>query len=267
MPMVHWPEVTCTYEKSTGTLFSADAFGTFGTVNGNIFADQTDFIATYEEEARRYYTNIVGKYGPQVQNAIRKVSGLEIKRIAPLHGPIWRTPETIIISCTNTCTGPATQLKKGVVIAFGSMYGNTRAIAQQLAKQLSKRGITDIKIYDVSKTNASYIIADAWKYTNLVTIAPTYNLNLYLTMENFIHELKALNFQNHKVSIIGNHSWASAAMKTMVAHFENDFKDIEIVSEPLDIKSSLKAEDLPKIEKMADDIKASIDAAEIKEVL
>lgn len=95
MPMVHWPEVTCTYEKSTGTLFSADAFGTFGTVNGNIFADQTDFIATYEEEARRYYTNIVGKYGPQVQNAIRKVSGLEIKRIAPLHGPIWRTPETI----------------------------------------------------------------------------------------------------------------------------------------------------------------------------
>ena len=129
------------------------------------------------------------------------------------------------------------------------MYGNTRAIAQQLAKQLSKRGVTDIKIYDVSKTNASYIIADAWKYTNLVTIAPTYNLNLYLTMENFIHELKALNFQNHKVSIIGNHSWASAAMKIMVSHFENDFKDIEIVSEPLDIKSSLKAEVLPKIEK------------------
>ena len=146
------------------------------------------------------------------------------------------------------------------------MYGNTRAIAQQLAKQLSKRGVTDIRIYDVSKTNASYIISDAWKYTNLVTIAPTYNLNLYLTMENFIHELKALNFQNHKVSIIGNHSWASAAMKTMVSHFENDFKDIEIVSEPLDIKSSLKEEDLPLIEKMADDIKASIEAAEIKDV-
>ena len=103
------------------------------------------------------------------------------------------------------------------------------------------------------QNNASYIIADAWKYTNLVTIAPTYNLNLYLTMENFIHELKALNFQNHKVSIIGNHSWASAAMKTMVAHFENDFKDIEIVSQPLDIKSSLKEEDIPLIEKMADD--------------
>ena len=268
MPMVHWPEVTCTYEKSTGTLFSADAFGTFGTVNGNIFADQTDYVATYEEEARRYYTNIVGKYGPQVQNAIRKVSGLEIKRIAPLHGPIWRTPESInYILHKYLHWSSYTAEQKGVVIAFGSMYGNTRAIAQQLAKQLSKRGVTDIKIYDVSKTNASYIIADAWKYTNLVTIAPTYNLNLYLTMENFIHELKALNFQNHKVSIIGNHSWASAAMKTMVAHFENDFKDIEIVSEPLDIKSSLKEEDLPKIEKMADDIKASIDAAEIKEVL
>ena len=267
MPMVHWPEVTCTYEKSTGTLFSADAFGTFGTVNGNIFADQTDFVATYEEEARRYYTNIVGKYGPQVQNALRKISNLDIKRIAPLHGPIWRTPESIqYITHKYLHWSSYTAEKKGVVIAFGSMYGNTRAIAQQLAKQLSKRGVTDIKIYDVSKTNASYIISDAWKYTNLVTIAPTYNLNLYLTMENFIHELKALNFQNHKVSIIGNHSWASAAMKTMVSHFENDFKDIEIVSEPLDIKSSLKEEDLPLIEKMADDIKASIEAAEIKDV-
>jgi len=267
MPMVHWPEVTCTYEKSTGTLFSADAFGTFGTVNGNIFADQTDFVATYEEEARRYYTNIVGKYGPQVQNALRKISSLDIKRIAPLHGPIWRTPESIqYITHKYLHWSSYTAEKKGVVIAFGSMYGNTRAIAQQLAKQLSKRGVTDIRIYDVSKTNASYIISDAWKYTNLVTIAPTYNLNLYLTMENFIHELKALNFQNHKVSIIGNHSWASAAMKTMVSHFENDFKDIEIVSEPLDIKSSLKEEDLPLIEKMADDIKASIEAAEIKDV-
>ena len=268
MPMGHWPEVTCTYESTTGTLFSADAFGTFGTINGNIFADQLDFDHLYEDEARRYYTNIVGKYGAQVQNAMKKAFSLNINRIAPLHGPIWRTPESIsyiVNKYMHWSTYNAE--KKGVVIAFGSMYGNTRDIAQQLAKQLSKRGVTDIKIYDVSKTNPSYIIADAWKYTNLVTIAPTYNLNLYLTMENFIHELKALNFQNHKVSIIGNHSWASAAMKTMVAHFENDFKDIEIVSQPLDIKSSLKEEDIPLIEKMADDIKASIDAQEIKEVL
>ena len=260
MPMVHWPEVTATFEQTTGTLFSADAFGTFGTINGNIFADQADFRLTFEEETRRYYTNIVGKYGPQVQNAIRKLGALEIKNIAPLHGPIWRTPETIeYIFHKYLHWSSYTAEKKGVVIVFGSMYGNTRDIAQQVAKQLSFRGVEDIKIYDVSKTNPSYIISDAWKYTHMVCLAPTYNLNLYLTMENFIHELKALNFQNHKVSIIGNHSWASAAMKSMVAHFTEDFKNIEIVGEPLDIKSSLKEEDLPLIEKLADDIKASLD--------
>ena len=266
IPMVHWPETMVTFDSTDGILFSGDAFGCFGALNGGCI-DKNINTEIYMGEMRRYYSNIVGKYGPQVQNALRKISSLDIKRIAPLHGPIWRTPETIeYILHKYLHWSSYTAEQKGVVIAFGSMYGNTRAIAQQLAKQLSKRGVTDIKIYDVSKTNASYIIADAWKYTNLVTIAPTYNLNLYLTMENFIHELKALNFQNHKVSIIGNHSWASAAMKTMVAHFENDFKDIEIVSEPLDIKSSLKEEDLPLIEKMADDIKASIEAAEIKDV-
>ncbi len=267
MPMVHWPEVTATYEVTTGTLFSADAFGTFGTINGNIFADQVDFRLTYEEEARRYYTNIVGKYGPQVQNAIRKLSALEINQIAPLHGPIWRTTDSIdYILHKYLHWSTYTAEKKGVVIAFGSMYGNTREIAQQLAKQLSLRGIEDIKIYDVSKTNPSYIISDAWKYTHLVCLAPTYNLNLYLTMENFIHELKALNFQNHKVSIIGNHSWASAAMKTMVSHFEEDFKNMEIIGEPLDIKSSLKDCDLPLIEQLADDIKKSIDDTVIQNV-
>ena len=145
MPMVHWPEVTCTFESTTGILFSADAFGTFGTINGNIFADQLDFERVYEDEARRYYTNIVGKYGVQVQNAIKKALPLGIKMIAPLHGPIWRTPESInymIQKYMHWSTYSAE--KKGVVIAFGSMYGNTAEMAQQLAKLLSLRGITDI---------------------------------------------------------------------------------------------------------------------------
>ncbi|WP_298703865.1 FprA family A-type flavoprotein [uncultured Veillonella sp.] len=265
MPMVHWPEVTCTFESTTGILFSADAFGTFGTVNGSIFADQIDFERVYEDEARRYYTNIVGKYGVQVQNAIKKALPLGIKMIAPLHGPIWRTPESIkymIEKYMHWSTYSAE--KKGVVIAFGSMYGNTAEMAQQLAKLLSLRGINDIKIYDVSKTNPSYIIADAWKYSHLVCMAPTYNLALYLTMENLLYELKALNFHNHKVSIVGNHSWASAAMKRMVEYFTNEFKDMEIVGTPLDIRGALHPQQLPLFEKLADDIAASIEATEIK---
>lgn len=265
MPMVHWPEVTCTFESTTGILFSADAFGTFGTVNGSIFADQIDFERVYEDEARRYYTNIVGKYGVQVQNAIKKALPLGIKMLAPLHGPIWRTPESIkymIEKYMHWSTYSAE--KKGVVIAFGSMYGNTAEMAQQLAKLLSLRGINDIKIYDVSKTNPSYIIADAWKYSHLVCMAPTYNLALYLTMENLLYELKALNFHNHKVSIVGNHSWASAAMKRMVEYFTNEFKDMEIVGTPLDIRGALHPQQLPLFEKLADDIAASIEATEIK---
>lgn len=265
MPMVHWPEVTCTFESTTGILFSADAFGTFGTINGNIFADQLDFERVYEDEARRYYTNIVGKYGVQVQNAIKKALPLGIKMLAPLHGPIWRTPESIkylIEKYMHWSTYSAE--KKGVVIAFGSMYGNTAEMAQQLAKLLSLRGINDIKIYDVSKTNPSYIIADAWKYSHLVCMAPTYNLALYLTMENLLYELKALNFHNHKVSIVGNHSWASAAMKRMVEYFKNEFKDMEIVGTPLDIRGALHPQQLPLFEKLADDIVASIEATEIK---
>ena len=265
MPMVHWPEVTCTFESTTGILFSADAFGTFGTINGNIFADQLDFERVYEDEARRYYTNIVGKYGVQVQNAIKKALPLGIKMLAPLHGPIWRTPDSIkylIEKYMHWSTYSAE--KKGVVIAFGSMYGNTAEMAQQLAKLLSLRGITDIKIYDVSKTNPSYIIAEAWKYSHLVCMAPTYNLALYLTMENLLYELKALNFHNHKVSIVGNHSWASAAMKRMVEYFKNEFKDMEIVGTPLDIRGALHPQQLPLFEKLADDIVASIEATEIK---
>ena len=154
--------------------------------------------------------------------------------------------------------------KKGVVIAFGSMYGNTAEMAQQLAKLLSLRGVTDIRIHDVSKSNPSYIIADAWKYSHLVCMAPTYNLGLYLTMESFLHELQALNFHNHKVSIVGNHSWASGAMKRMVEYFTDKFNNMEIVGTPLDIKGSLQPAQLPLFEELADAIVASIEATEIK---
>lgn len=259
MPMVHWPEVTCTFEESEGILFSADAFGSFGTINGNIFADQVDFSNFYEDEARRYYTNIVGKFGPQVIMAIKKALPLKPNIIAPLHGPIWRTPQDIAYIIEKYLHwGSYTPEKKGVVIVFGSMYGHTAQMAEQLAKLLSLRGITDIRVYDVSKTHGSYLVAEAWKYSNLVCLAPTYNLGLYLAMHNFLHELAALNFQNRKVSIIGSHTWASGAMKAMVNTFVNDFKNIEIVGDPIDIKSALHDDQKHKFVELADAIAASL---------
>ena len=265
MPMVHWPEVTATYESTTGTLFSADAFGSFGVLHGNIFADQIDFKSEFEDEARRYYTNIVGKYGPQVQNAIKKLSSLKINTIASLHGPIWRTPETVqYILEKYMYWSTYNAEEQGVVIAFGSMYGNTANMAQHLAKLLALRGINNIKMYDVSKTDPSYIISDAWKYSNLVCVSPTYNLNLYLSMEKFLHELSALNFANHHASIVGNHTWASAAAKRMVELFTNDFKNVDIVGEVLDIKSALHEADYPKFEALADAIAESVKTTEIQ---
>ena len=154
--------------------------------------------------------------------------------------------------------------EQGVVIAFGSMYGNTANMAQHLAKLLALRGINNIKMYDVSKTDPSYIISDAWKYSNLICVSPTYNLNLYLSMEKFLHELSALNFANHHVSIVGNHTWASAAAKRMVELVTNDFKNVDIVGEVLDIKSALHEADYPKFEALADAIAESVKTTEIQ---
>ena len=254
-PMVHWPEVTVTYEETKKILFSSDAFGTFGTLNGNIFKDEVDFDTYYLAEMRRYYSNIVGKFGPQVQGALKKLSALEIKMIVPLHGVIWRTKEDIdyLMDLYNKWS-TYTPEKSGVLIVFGSMYGNTENIVDFIASKLAQKGVKDIRIIDVSKTHPSYIVGEAWKYSNLIVAAPTYNMSLYLPMDTLLHDLAELNFQNRKISIIGNYTWASGAMKNMKAKFENDFKKMEIIGEILDIKSTLKAEDINTIETFTDEI-------------
>lgn len=258
-PMVHWPEVTMTYEETKKILFSADAFGTFGTLNGNIFKDEVDFDEYYSSEARRYYTNIVGKYGLQVQNVIKKLNALEIKMVVPLHGPIWRTEEDIkhLFDLYNKWS-TYTPEKNGVVIVYASMYGNTENIVNCIANKLAQRGIKDIRVFDVSKTHPSYIIAETWKYSNLVLAAPTYNTGLYLVMDSFLHELAALNFQNRKVSLLGNHTWATGALTALKNKFANEFKKIEIVGEPLDIKSTLKPEQEEIIDTLTGDIVESL---------
>ena len=255
-PMVHWPEVMFTYETTDKILFSADAFGTFGALNGNIFNDQIDFEGYYLSEARRYYTNIVGKYGAQVQMALKKLSGLDIKIIAPLHGPIWRDNLEYLLDKYNKWSS-YTPEKQGVVIVYGSMYGNTENAANCIANKLAQQGVTDIKVYDVSKTHPSYIIADAWKYSNLVIASPTYNGGLYLVMDALLHEMASLNFQNRKVSILGNYTWATGALASIKERLSK-MKDIEIIGNPLDINSSVKDNQEAALDEMVQEIVKSL---------
>lgn len=259
-PMVHWPEVIMSYDITDKVLFSADAFGMFGTV-GNVYADQVDFEENYLDSARRYYVNIVGKFGPQVVKVLQKAAGIPIEVICPLHGVVFRTPETIqYIIEKYLHWAKYVPEKKGVVIAFSSIYGNTERAACVLAHKLSMLGIRDVRLYDVAKIHPSYVTAKAWEYSHLVLAAPTYNLNLFLPMENFLHDLKTLMFQNRKIAVIGNHSWASAAYNTMVDYVQNRFKNCELLEPTLDMKSSLRDDQEVIIDEIAkavaDDIKA-----------
>lgn len=257
-PMVHWPEVMLAYDVTDKVLFSVDAFGMFGT-SGNVYADQVDFERDYMDEFRRYYVNIVGKYGPQVVNVLKKMDGIPIEVVAPVHGLVFRTPETIqLIIHKYLHWAKYVPEQNGVVIAFASIYGNTERAACVLAHKLSLQGIRNIHLYDVSKVHPSFLTAEAWKYSHLVLAAPTYNLNLYLPMENFLHDLKTLQFQNRKIAVIGCHSWASAAQKTMIEYVEKKFKNCEVLGTPLDIRSSLKDEEEGILDSMAKTIAKSI---------
>lgn len=256
-PMVHWPEVMMTYEVSQGILFSADAFGSFGAIAGNLFADEVEFDNTFLDEARRYYTNIVGRFGTQVQAVLKKVSGLKINMICSLHGLLWRNEDVAYIVNKYSEWSSYTPEKKGVVLAYASMYGNTESVVNALAVKLAKRGIKDMRVYDVSKTHPSYIISDVFKYSNVVFASCTYNMHLYFMMDSLLRELGVLGIKNRKVTLIGNHSWASAALKGMT-ELINTMKDMEIVGTPMDVKSTLKHEQEPELDALADAILASL---------
>lgn len=253
-PMVHWPEVFFTYDVTYKTLFSADAFGMFGTP-GNVYADQVDFEENFLDPARRYYVNIVGKYGQQVMNVLKKASTIPIDVICPLHGVVFRTPETIqYIIGKYLHWAQCVPEKKGVVIAFSSIYGNTERAVNILAYKLSALGVRDVRLYDVAKIHPSYVTAKAWEYSHLVLAAPTYNLNLFLPMENFLHDLKTLIFQKRKISVLACHSWSSAAYKTLADYVENQFKCCELLGTSLDMKSSLRDDQESVIQQMAEEI-------------
>lgn len=255
-PMVHWPEVMFTYERKEKILFSADAFGSFGAISGNLFSDQTDFESVYLEEARRYYTNIVGKFGDQVQSVLKKAAGLDIQMICPLHGPVWRQSLPYILEKYDRWSKYEPE-KKGVVLIYASMYGNTENVMNRIAVKLANRGVDDMRMYDVSKTHPSYIIADAWKFSHLVVGAPTYNMGLYYAMEALLHEMSRLQLRNRKVSLVGNHTWANMSVKVMHSIFAG-MKNMEIVGTPFEIKSSMKASQETTLDQLVDDICASL---------
>lgn len=255
-PMVHWPEVMFTYEASRHVLFSADAFGAFGALSGNLFADELDFDNVFLDESRRYYANIVGKYGSQVQAVLKKLAGTQIEIICPLHGPVWRKDLDVILNKYDLWSRYEPE-KKGVVLFYASMYGNTENAVSALANKLAKLGVRDMRMYDVSKTHPSYIIADAWKYSHLVAASPTYNLQLYLPMDMLLHDMAALGLKNRKVALIGNHSWSSAALKTMQEIFSG-MKDMEIIGTPMDVRSTLKPQREEELDQMAGAIASSI---------
>ncbi len=254
-PMVHWPEVMFTFDKTDGILFSADAFGTFGALNGRLFADETDFFNDDLNEARRYYTNIVGKYGQQVQMALKKAAGLDIKFVCPLHGYVWRKDFGRYLEKYQFWSTYEPE-EKGVLIAYASVYGHTANAANILACKLCDRGIK-VKMYDTSVTPASYILSDAFKYSHLVFASTTYNNGIFVNMEDLLHDIVNHNLQNRKVAIIENGSWAPASGKLMREEISK-MKNMEIIGDGIKLLSALKEDQLSQIDALADAIAESI---------
>ena len=248
-PMVHWPEVMVSYDTTDKILFSADAFGTFGALNGALFADEVDFPRDYLDEARRYYTNIVGKYGVQVQALLKKAATLDIQMICPLHGFVWRKDIGWYLDKYMHWSS-YTPEEQGVVIAYASIYGNTANAADLLACRLRERGVRT-EVFDVSVTPASEIIAAAFKYSHLVFAAPTYNSGVFVTMEALLMDLAEHNIQNRTVAFMENGTWAATSARQMGAMLEK-CKNLTVLEQKVTIKSSLKEQQMAEIEALAE---------------
>ena len=254
-PMVHWPEVMVTYEQERGILFSADAFGTFGALNGALFADEVDFDNEYMDEARRYYANIVGKYGVQVQALLKKAHALDIKMICPLHGFVWRSHlEDYFDKYVKWST--YTPEETGVMIAYASVYGNTENTAEIISSKLRDKGVKTV-MFDVSVTPASEIVAAAFKWSHLIFASTTYNAGIFVSMEELLRDLAAHNIQNRTVAIVENGSWAPTSGGLMREILEG-CQDMTILNNTITLKSSLKKEQLAQIDELVEAVSATI---------
>ena len=255
-PMVHWPEVMVSYDVTTKTLFSADAFGTFGALNGNLFADEVEFRTEKLAEARRYYTNIVGKYGTQVQALLKKAATIEIETICPLHGPVWRRDIAWFVDkYVHWATYQPEE--QAVVIAYASVYGGTENAANILASMLASRGAHNVKLYDVSVTHPSYIVSECFRASHLVFLSTTYNAGMFVNMETLVHDIVAHNLQNRTIALVENGSWAPTAGGLMRAEFQK-LKNCTILDEGCTIRSSVKDEQVEQLTAIADALCATL---------
>ena len=255
-PMVHWPEAMVTYDTTDKVLFSADAFGTFGAINGNLFADEVNFETEYLDDARRYYTNIVGKYGTQVQTLLRKAATIDIQTICPLHGPVWRKNIGWFID-KYVKWSTYTPEENAVMIAYASVYGNTANVADILASKLADAGVRNVKVYDVSNTHPSVLVAEAFRCSHLVFASTTYNAGIFVTMETLLHDIVAHNLQNRTVALIENGTWAPTAGGLM-RKLLSGLRGIDILEDSLTVRSSLKEDQLEALDRMVAAIAASV---------
>jgi len=255
-PMVHWPETMVTYDQTDKALYSGDAFGAFKALSGNLFADELNFECNYLEESRRYYTNIVGKYGKQVQSLLEKAKNLDIELLCPLHGPLWRENIDWMIEKYEAWSSYLPE-EKAVLIAYGSIYGNTENAANILAFELGNLGVKNISMYDTSVTHVSYILSEAFRCSHLVFASATYNAEIFMSMNHLLSDLKSHNFQNRKVSLMENGTWAPTAGKLMAEKLST-MADMEIIGSPVMMKSSVKSEQLESIKALAAEIAKSL---------
>lgn len=261
-PMVHWPEVMMTYDETDRLLLTADAFGCFGALNGALFADEVDFDRDYLDEARRYYTNIVGKYGPQVQAVLKKAAALDIEMLLPLHGFVWREELGYLLGKYDLWSRYEPEVR-GVMIAYASVYGGTENAANVLACRLAEKGVR-VKMFDASVTPASYIVSAAFQYSHLVFASTTYNMGIFVTMEQLLHDIAAHALASRRYALIENGSWSPASgrkMQTLLAPLPG-WSEVEPV---LTVKSALRPDQAAQIERLADNLAADVLAEKAEE--
>ena len=255
-PMVHWPEAMVSFDTTNGVLFSADAFGSFGALDGILFSDEADFDRDWIDDARRYYTNIVGKYGPHVQALLQKAGSIDIKMVCPLHGPIWRKDLGYFIEKYDKWSRYEPE-ENGVLIVYASMYGNMESAAQRLASMLTAKGVEKIAVYDVSNTHVSHLIAETFKYSHIVLASVTYNLGIYPLMHNYLMDMKALNMQDRTVAIMEGGSWAPKA-GVLMEELLDEMKQMTVLNEKVTVLSTLSDSSAAEMEQMADAIVESL---------
>ncbi|WP_448376040.1 FprA family A-type flavoprotein [Fervidobacterium sp.] len=254
-PMVHWPETMMTYDVKDKILFAGDAFGGFGSLDGGIFDDEVD-VKYFENEIRRYYSNIVGKFGPMVQKALQKLSGLEIKIICSTHGPVWRTNPMHIVSAYDRWS--KYEYEEGVVIAYGTMYGNTEKMADYIARVLAEEGVKNIRVMNTSTTHESFIINEIWRFKGIILGTCTYNNWIFPPMENLLINLSHKGVPNRVFGVFGTYGWSGGGVKGIVDYIEKN--KWHMVGEPVEVNFSPKEEDFERLRKLAVEMARAVKA-------